>query len=1083
MLRLASGKARLFLLLGIMVLVVFLSTGSTLYVLYQRTLDSESVRLSALASSQVRLINTLHELVFQDPRYTETSDDKPIIALLSRIYQDWYKGLGFTGEILFAHRHGEQIQFLFRQRPADNTATLPEYIAWSDQDKATPMRYALEKKSGVVIGKDYQGTEVLAAYEYIAPLALGMVIKIDMAELRAPVMESVAQTVTLTLMLLGVGGVVFIRIGDVVIRRLAESQLTLKTIFEAASDGITLLVPETGLLQMANARFCQMTGFKLAEIRGLRIAELNPDGTLLSFIDQFQHADPGSTRNHGDIPLRCRDGSVLYVDATLSPMRLRRHNHYLLMLRDATERRRVLAARMVNEERMRLMMEINRSAMDASMQALCDQSLAVAETLTRSGIGCIHLLDEESCGFELISWDWKGSACPWPLQGFPERAEAWAEMMLDFKPMICNDYQSNRDAREQGDEPVSVTRFLSVPVLVHGKVQMMLVVGNKPEPYDDEDVRQLQSVGEDTMNLVMRKRWEERLRQSKEQAESAHQAKERFLASMSHEIRTPMNGVLGMADLILRTDLTEKQRHYVDTIHRSGRTLLRIINDILDLSKIQAGRLVLELFRFELEELIQDLRNMFATQTHNKGLGFTCRIAEGVPVHLLGDPYRLNQILFNLVGNAIKFTEKGSVTLEVGVQEEREADVLMRFEVIDTGIGIAPEYVPNLFQPFSQVDSSIARKFGGSGLGLAITRQLVRVMDGEVWVESEPGQGAKFGFTVRFGKQQAGDRKDLEDWERTQAPALLENARFDGHVLLVEDNLVNQEVAAATLELFGFRVTVARNGQQALTAVKSATVPFDAIFMDCEMPILDGFETTRRLRRLEKQAALPRTPIIALTAHVLEESRRLSLEAGMDDYLHKPFSQSDLVKLLQRWLPSCHGGMRPVMATVSSGVAFGAGQVLEREDGLACLSGADPGCGVDLENGFGEAGMTPLVLDPVALEQIVALARKGGSDLLVKMVEHYCERTPELLIELELALERGDPEGVRVAAHTLKSSSLTMGAARLAELGRVMESDYADSMRVLESWRATGPEFEKVKQALQNFLWTSAQSSRAGAND
>ncbi|MBF0189725.1 MAG: response regulator [Magnetococcales bacterium] len=1077
MLRLARGKARLFLLLGIMVLVVFLSTGSTLYVLYQRTLDSESARLSALAASQVRLIHLLYENNIKSINRNVKSYDKPVIDLLSRIYHDWHKGLGSTGEILFAHHHEEQIQFLFRQNPADQTSTLPKYISWNDQDKATPMRHALEeKKSGVMIGVDYQGTEVLAAYDYIAPLDLGMVIKINMDELRAPVMESVARTVMFTLLLLGVGGVVFIRIGDVVLRRLSESQLTLKTIFEAASDGIVLLAPRTGVLQMVNTCFCRMTGFQPEEIAGMRLGALNPDGVLSSLLERGRWSPSGGAVNRNDVCLRCRDGGVLYVDVTLSPMRLHRQTHGLLLLRDATERRRTLAARLINEERMRLMMEINRCAMESSLQALCEQSLAVAETLTRSSIGFMYLFDEERCVFTVVARGRQSGRESWMPDSFSVTADSdgiWTEVVRDQKVWIGNDPDTlgERWMRE-GERPVH--RFSIVPVPVQGLVQMVLVVGNKPDPYDDEDVRQLQAVGADIMDLVTRKRWEERLRLSTEQAEAAHQAKERFLASMSHEIRTPMNGVLGMADLILRTGLTEKQRHYVNTIHRSGRTLLRIINDILDLSKIQSGRLVLEMFQFDLNELIQDLRTMFAAQVGNKGLVFTCRIAEGVPVYLLGDAYRLNQILFNLVGNAIKFTEKGSITLKVEVQEEREADVLMRFEVIDTGIGIAPEYVPNLFQPFSQADSSIARKFGGSGLGLAITRQLVRVMDGALWVESEPGQGATFGFVARFGKQQAGDRQLLEDWEKNRRACLPEEVRFDGHILLVEDNLVNQEVAEATLELFGFRVTTARNGQQALAAVKSAGRPFDAIFMDCEMPILDGFETTRRLRRLEKQAGLPRVPIIALTAHVLEESRQLSLEAGMDDYLHKPFSQSDLIRLLQRWLPSRQegvGAIRSRIAVVEPGVEPAVEP--EVEAGAERLS--EEALGSDAGACLKESMVTLPVLDPVALEQIVNLTRKGGSDLLVKMVEHYCERTPELLVELETALEQRDTEGVRVAAHTLKSSSLTMGSVRLAELGRMMESGCADAMQVLECWRLTGPEFKKVKWALQEFLWSSAR--------
>ncbi|MBF0626978.1 MAG: GAF domain-containing protein [Magnetococcales bacterium] len=1042
--------------------------------LYQHLVDSEQMRLSAMASSQVRFINTLYEATLLDPTVPKSSDKDKIVALLTNAYQDWYKGLGNTGEILFAHRQEKQIEFLFRQRYVDNTTKFPKNIPWQDGDAAIPMRRALEKKSGVVIGPDYRGVEVLAAYEYIDPLDLGMVIKIDMAELRAPVTEAIAKTILLTLLLLGVGGTVFIRIGDVVIRRLHESRLTLKTMFEAASEGIVLLDPGAGSLHMANTRFCQMLGYKQEEIEGITLRDINADESLLSGLDACKDQKEVHSLNRNDIVLLCRDGNTLYVDVTLSSMVLHGQTHFLLMLRDATERRKILSARFINEERMQRMMEINRCAMDLGMQELCDRSLAVAESITGSRIGFLHLLNDELDSLSLISWsDHVSQSCNLQQTSHSclDRTGVWADVVRQLQPVVCNDYQKLESRRGMPEGHVPITRFLSVPVLSRNTVKMVLVVGNKQEPYTEDDVRQLQLVGDDVMNLITRKRLEETLRQSKEQAEAASHAKASFLASMSHEIRTPMNGVLGMADLILRTSLTEQQRHYVNTIHRSGRTLLRIINDILDLSKIQAGRLVLELFRFDLDELIQDVRSMFTSQAHGKGLTFVCKIAEGVPVHLLGDPYRLNQVLFNLMGNAIKFTENGSVTLGVEVLEERAADVLLRFQVIDTGIGIAPEYLPNLFQPFSQADSSIARKFGGSGLGLAITRQLVLVMDGELWVESHPGHGAKFSFTVRFGKQQPGDRKVLADWEENQHPCQLEDTRFDGHILLVEDNLINQEVAEATLGLFGLRVTVARNGQQALITIQNAATPFDAIFMDCEMPILDGFETTRQVRAWEKQHGLPRIPIIALTAHVLKESRRLSREAGMDDYLHKPFSQMDLIKVLHRWLPANSGSGHEMHTDPQYKRA------VRLEDRKIILPAESAPASSPVSSPLIETGVPTFpVLDPAALDQIVILAQNSRSDLLGRMVEHYCVQTPALLAELKQALAQQDSEGVRMAAHTLKSSSLTMGAARLAELGRILECHHADFILVETYLQSGGPEFEEVKQAMHGFLLEKAKN-------
>ncbi|MBF0160200.1 MAG: response regulator [Magnetococcales bacterium] len=1040
-----TEKFRLSMLLGIMATVVIFGVSSTLYVLYQHMIEREKSRFSAIAVSQVRIINTLYRTASQD-RCDPVSRER-IIDLLKYAYQDWYRGLGSTGEIVLAHRKGEQIEYLFKQRHAHKEEEATETVPWQDHSRAVPMRRALGNESGVIIDRDYRGTEVLAAYEYIEPLGLGMVIKIDLDELRSPLLEAISKTVVLTLLLLCAGGVLFIRVGDGVIRRLHDSQETLHTIFEATEDGIALLATDSRALHMANSRFCRMAGCQLEEVGAFQIGSMDPDGELLSCFWELQHHQQASPLSRSGVRLFSGDGSPLYADLFLSFVVVRGQKHFLLMLRDVTERHRIRATRMVNEERINLMMVINRRLAELSVQELYDGLLDAAEKITRSRNGLLYLFDDDQNSTDtcsLVSWNrHPEQGCNLHHQSceFLDHAEVNGVVIRQRQPVVCNDYSACCTQCGLPDRHWPVTRFLSVPVLVQDKLKLVMVVANKQDPYDQEDVQQLRILGDDVMNCILRKRLEEALRRSKEQAEASNRAKAQFLASMSHEIRTPMNGVLGMADLILRTSLTEKQRHYVNTIHRSGRTLLRIINDILDLSRIQSGHLFLELIRFDLDELIQDLCPMFTSQTQGKGLDFVCSIADNVPLHLLGDPYRLNQILFNLIGNAIKFTEKGSVALVVDVMEEREADVLCRFQVIDTGIGIVPEYMPNLFQPFSQADSSIARKFGGSGLGLAIARQLVGAMDGELWVKSHPGQGTTFAFTARFGKQRTGDREVLSQWANSQQHVLLEETHFDGHVLLVEDNLVNQEVAEATLKLFGLQVTVASNGQQALLAVQNGSISFDAIFMDCEMPILDGFETTKRLRAWEKQTGLPRVPIIALTAHVLQESRQLSRDVEMDDYLHKPFSQFDLVKVLRRWLPSdSNTDLSPIEAF--------------RDSTQESLS---------------------TVLDWETLEQITVLARKGGGALLEKMVGHFGMQTPKLLTELGQSLGRGDTEGVRVAAHTLKSSSLTIGAVRLAELASAMEVGCTDLGLVAERLQLADPEFEQVKQALNDFVRAQAE--------
>lgn len=788
----------------------------------------------------------------------------------------------------------------------------------------------------------------------------------------------------------------------------AQKELRLQK-FALDQHAIVSITDADGLILYANEKFCSISGYTQEELIGQPHRIVKSGLHSQEFFKSMWDTITSGQVWHGEICNRAKDGALYWVSATIVPYlgKMGYPVKYVAIRTDITPRKRM-------EEELRANQKFLQGITDAMGEGLfCQDNNGRCTLLNKEAVRMLGWTLEElqQIAFHDAVHYQDGDGRPVPRSA----CKAVATVMKGETYRSEEEFFTHKNGTKF---PVSL---VSVPLWQKGSV-----VGSV-------------SVFQD---IAARKHVEAEMQQARELAEQASAFKSEFLASMSHEIRTPMNAIIGMSYLALQTQLDDKQRDYIRKIEASSTSLLRIINDILDFSKIEAGKMMVEVVDFALSDVFDGVATVTAGEARRKGLALQFRQQPELPDMFRGDPMRLGQIITNLVSNAVKFTQAGSVTVQAELLGGFDESAVVSVSVTDTGIGMTDEQLRKLFNSYSQAELSTSRKYGGTGLGLMISKQLTEMMGGSIAVESTLGVGTTFRVIIPFIlSTQPGKQRQESSMTPCERLAPVAGAR----ILLVEDNQINQQIALELLTSWGMNVSVANDGLEALEAVYRE--PFDLVFMDMQMPNMNGYEASAVIR---SEKRFEKLPIVALTAQAMQTEREQILSVGVNDYLSKPLVIDDLTSVLLRWLPHCRitGCVAPA-ETPPSHQAPSAGVFEALRDVL------------DVD----------AVLDRV----------NGKTELLMHILRRFHQEYGGITGRIREHLQAGDMKEAIMLAHTLAGSAANIGAEKAGraagDLERFLRRNDGGACDTLQD--ALESAMQPVMQVMSDFL----NSENAGQQD